>query len=73
MSDSGYRRGADYHRAIDAKDRGIRGFKDAREMLRERQKEKEKRAKDVVREDVESKEDRERKESLKERCALSFF
>ncbi|XP_025081014.1 cyclin-dependent kinase 11B-like isoform X2 [Pomacea canaliculata] len=65
-----YRRGADYHRAIDAKDRGIRGFKDAREMLRERQKEKEKRAKDVVREDVESKEDRERKESLKERERL---
>lgn len=62
---------------IEVKDRGIRGFKDAREIVRERQKEKVKRQKEVARDDWAARDDRDigkearkRKESLKERERL---
>lgn len=59
----------------DSKDRGLRGYKDAREIVRERQKEKEKlkRPKESPREDWDSREAAKRKESLKERERLEMM
>ena len=76
---TGFRHGPDYQGRGDrgeVKDRGPRGIKDARENIRERQKEKAKRQKEAARDDWgvrddrdNSKEARKRIESLKERSA----
>ena len=73
---AGYRHGGDHHARGDReiKDRGVRGFKDAREIVRERQKEKRQKEAAQSRDDWGGRDDRDsgkearkRKESLKER------